>query len=41
MHLCVLRGSEEQAAIIPLYSFNLTVLKPKQLVFTARYEMVL
>ena len=29
----------EQRAIISLYSINLSVLKPKQSVFTARYEM--
>ena len=39
MHLSVLCGSSEQTAIISLYSINLTVLKSKQTVFTARYEM--
>ena len=29
----------EQTAIISLYSINLSVLKPKQKVFTARYEL--
>ena len=29
----------EQTPIISLYSINLSVLKPKQRVFTARYEM--